>query len=149
MASQIDTAGLDEAYPVPGVDNDSQGFRDNFTNIKDNLDFAKSEITDLQTNTAKTNENTDFNNNDISRANFIQTTEEVYISSSITNSQNLSFTNGSYQTVGVTGSDSITLSLADWPTSGKLGKIKNIVANRLSLGIFRKNTYIKWKVYLE
>lgn len=128
MASQIDTTNLDAAYPVPGIDNDSQGFRDNFSNIKDNLDFAKSEITDLQNNTAKTDENTDFNNNDVSRANFIQTTEEVYIANDLANSQNISFNNGNYQSITVKGTDNITLRLADWPASGKLGKIRVIIA---------------------
>jgi len=48
MASNIDTTNIDTAYPVAGQDNDSQGFRDNFTNINDNFTEAKSEIEDLQ-----------------------------------------------------------------------------------------------------
>lgn len=36
-------------YPVAGVDNDSQGFRDNFTYISDALTIANSEIITLQT----------------------------------------------------------------------------------------------------
>ena len=35
-------------YPVPGVNNNSQGFRDNFAAIKTNLNAAGTEITDLQ-----------------------------------------------------------------------------------------------------
>lgn len=46
--STINTNGLDVNYPVPGVNNSSQGFRNNFTNIKNNLDIASNEITDLQ-----------------------------------------------------------------------------------------------------
>lgn len=46
--STINTSGLDVNYPVPGVNNNSQGFRDNFTSIKTNLDIASTEITDLQ-----------------------------------------------------------------------------------------------------
>ncbi len=48
MASQINSNNIDGAYPVAGQDNDSQGFRDNFTNIKTNFTYASSEITDLQ-----------------------------------------------------------------------------------------------------
>ena len=48
MASSITTTGIDTAYPVAGQDNDSQGFRDNFTNLKTALDTAKTEITDLE-----------------------------------------------------------------------------------------------------
>ena len=39
---------INAAYPVPGVDNDTQGFRDNFSNIKNALSVASKEITDLQ-----------------------------------------------------------------------------------------------------
>lgn len=48
MASNINANNIDGAYPVAGQDNDSQGFRDNFTNIKTNLQNAANEITDLQ-----------------------------------------------------------------------------------------------------
>ena len=46
--STINTNGISVNYPVPGVNNNSQGFRDNFTSIKTNLDLAGSEISDLQ-----------------------------------------------------------------------------------------------------
>ena len=48
MASDINTNGLNVNYPVPGKNNSSQGFRNNFTNIKDNLVAAGEEITDIQ-----------------------------------------------------------------------------------------------------
>ena len=48
MPSNINTDALNANYPVPGVDNTSQGFRDNFANIKNNLDAASTEISDLQ-----------------------------------------------------------------------------------------------------
>lgn len=46
--SQINTNGLNVNYPVPGVNNTTQGFRDNNSVIKTNLDIAGTEITDLQ-----------------------------------------------------------------------------------------------------
>lgn len=46
--STINTNNLNVNYPEPGVNNNSQGFRDNFTNIKNNLIIAANEITDLQ-----------------------------------------------------------------------------------------------------
>ena len=48
MTSSINPQNLDGAYPVAGKDNDSQGFRDNFTNTKTNFEYAAAEITDLQ-----------------------------------------------------------------------------------------------------
>lgn len=46
--SQINTNGINTNYPVPGQNNSSQGFRDNFSQIRNNLDTAANEITDLQ-----------------------------------------------------------------------------------------------------
>ena len=56
MTSSIAYSGIDENFPVAGQDNNSQGFRDNFLYVAQ----AYSEITDLQNNTAKLNEDNDF-----------------------------------------------------------------------------------------
>lgn len=48
MASLINPSNIDVTYPVAGQDNDTQGFRDNFNIIKNNLNTAKSEISDIQ-----------------------------------------------------------------------------------------------------
>lgn len=48
MASNINSDNIDGSYPIAGQDNDSQGFRNNFTNIKTNLQYAKNEISVLQ-----------------------------------------------------------------------------------------------------
>ena len=50
MASTITNYSLsiDTQFPVPGQDNDTQGFRNNFGNIQNALTAASSEITDLQ-----------------------------------------------------------------------------------------------------
>lgn len=47
--SVINTSGINVNYPIPGKNNSSQGFRDNFASIKNNLNTAANEITDLQT----------------------------------------------------------------------------------------------------
>lgn len=46
--SAINTNSINVSYPTPGVNNSTQGFRDNFTSIKNNLETSKAEITDLQ-----------------------------------------------------------------------------------------------------
>jgi hypothetical protein len=48
MTSAINPNDIDGTYPVAGQDNNSQGFRDNFTNTKTNFQYAANEITDLQ-----------------------------------------------------------------------------------------------------
>jgi len=46
--STINTNAINVNYPVPGVNNNSQGFRDNFASIVTNLNAAGNEISDLQ-----------------------------------------------------------------------------------------------------
>lgn len=45
--SNINPNNINGSYPIAGQDNDSQGFRDNFTNILNNFAFAKQEIEDI------------------------------------------------------------------------------------------------------
>jgi len=53
MTSQINPNNIDVAFPIPGQDNPSQGFRNNFLNIRNSFNVTKNEITDLQ-NTKQT-----------------------------------------------------------------------------------------------
>ena len=122
MASTISTVGFDAAFPVAGQDNDSQGFRTNFNVTKVALETAASEITTLQSDTAKLNADNAFNGSVISEAEFKANTETVYASGSVTSSQNVSWANGHYQTLQA-GND-ITLTLSDWPESGVMGKMR-------------------------
>ena len=48
MTSSINANNINGNYPVAGQDNNSQGFRDNFTNTRNNFQFAANEISDLQ-----------------------------------------------------------------------------------------------------
>ena len=54
MASTITnfSENINTLYPIAGVDNDTQGFRDNFTNIKNALGSAADEINNLAKDTA-------------------------------------------------------------------------------------------------
>jgi hypothetical protein len=55
MTSQInpESNNYDAAYPVAGQDNNTIGFRQNFASIQENFQYAKDEITALQTNTVQ------------------------------------------------------------------------------------------------
>jgi hypothetical protein len=64
-------------YPVPGIDNDSQGFRDRYSIIRANLNIAREEINGLLADTAKVNTNNNFNGNKIIDANLNSSTVEA------------------------------------------------------------------------
>jgi hypothetical protein len=60
MASNINASNIDTTFPIAGQDNDTQGFRTNYINIKNNFVTAATEITGLQDQlvaTAYTNAN--------------------------------------------------------------------------------------------
>lgn len=50
MSSNINYTTIDESFPIAGQDNNTAGFRDNFTSIKTAFQVAKTEITTLQSN---------------------------------------------------------------------------------------------------
>ncbi len=121
MASNIVPGNIDGTYPKAGQDNSSQGFRDNFTEIKNNFTNAKTEIEDLQTNKANLNAASDFTNNEVTRAKFKDTTETVFPHGSVSSgSVVLNHANGHYQTLTITANT--TFSFLNFPT-GALGRI--------------------------
>lgn len=102
MTSQIVSATIDENFPVAGQDNDSQGFRDNFSIIKTGLATATSEVTDLQTNAAKLNVANNFNGTLIDNAQTNRLFGTVYKTDSVGTTL-IDYENGEYQIVDVTG----------------------------------------------
>ena len=112
MASTIDDTSIDATFPVAGQDNNSQGFRDNFNTVKSNFVAAKSEITTLQTNSAKLNANNNFSGNEISGALFKTNFTKTHDMGSVTTDQNISVANGNFQTI-IVGSN-VTLNAIDF-----------------------------------
>ena len=126
MASNIISETIDGAYPQAGVDNDTQGFRDNFSIIKGSLAAAKQEVEDLQLNSAKLNEANNFAGNNLIEANLQSVTHEFFNPDGILeNSQNVNFDNGHYQKFELNEDSStpIKLTMDRWPADGVYGKL--------------------------
>ena len=98
MASNIVSTTINENYPIAGQDNDSQGFRDNFSVIKTSLATANTEITAIQANASYLNATNDFNGNVIREADFVATTSTVYNIGNAVANINVNWSNGHYQT---------------------------------------------------
>ncbi len=81
-SSAIVYTTINENYPAAGVDNDSQGFRDNFARIKTALGTAQSEITYLNNNAVDKTQNNDMGNNTLS--NLILKNSGIVSSTSLT-----------------------------------------------------------------
>ena len=122
MASSIIPGNIDETFPKAGQDNSSQGFRDNFSSIKNNLLTAKDEITALQANKASLDASSNFTDNEVTRAKFKDTSETVYSHGSVsTGNVTLNHENGHYQTLTITVDT--TFSFLNFPSTGALGRI--------------------------
>lgn len=128
MTSAITPTNVDGAYPIAGQDNDSQGFRDNFTNIKNNFTFAAGEITDLQSKSILSAAlNGGSLDNDGGGAllhdfEFKDFSETIVPKGSVTGVVTFDYTGGGYQTV--TSSGSLTLAFTNFSASGKLSRIR-------------------------
>jgi hypothetical protein len=121
MTSAIVSSTIDADYPVSGQDNDSQGFRDNFSVIKDGLATANAEITVLQNTSAKLNVDNDFGGNVIDNATTNRLYGSVYSTTS-TATTNVSLENGEYQRITVVGNH--TVAFTDWPETDRFAKIR-------------------------
>jgi hypothetical protein len=126
--SNINPNNIDGTYPIAGQDNDSQGFRDNFTNLKNNLAFAKTEIEDLSskvvlksalTGTVLANE---FSDSEMVGAKIRDFSETRYDLGTATGTVTLSHVNGHYQTVTTGGS--ITVAFSNFPPAAALGRVR-------------------------
>lgn len=122
MTSSINPNNIDGAYPVAGQDNDSQGFRDNFTNIKTNFAYAATEISDLQSKAVlKAALSGSTLNNDMNGAaligaeirNFTATKVDLGTTSGTVT---VNYAAGHYQVVTTSGS--ITLAFSGFPAAG-------------------------------
>jgi len=121
MTSAINPNNIDGQYPVAGQDNNSQGFRDNFTNTKTNFQYAADEITELQNNvllkSALTGStlNNNMGNALISNVQLRGQTSTVVTLGNVTSSTaSLVFGAGSYQIATTAGNTQ--LGFSGWPS---------------------------------
>ena len=125
MASNINPNNIDGTYPVAGQDNNSQGFRDNFTNIKSNFQYAENEITDLQNNailksalTGTTLDN-DMGGSSITDGVIADFGLTRVALGTVSGSTTINYASGHYQTLTTSGS--VSLAFTNFPPSGVAG----------------------------
>ena len=129
MTSLINFAAINENFPVAGQDNDTQVFRDNFDSIKTNFSTAKTEITDLQDNAARTDGDNDFLYNVVGSV----TLQDAYLrkkdygAAIVAGTQDVSFKQAMYHVIKFGANTS--LSFSEFPTGtvdatglGQIGK---------------------------
>jgi len=129
LTSLINFAAINENFPVAGQDNDTQVFRDNFDTIKTNFSTAKTEITDLQDNAARTDEDNDFLYNIVGSVtlNDAYLRKKDYGAAIVAGTQDVSFKQAMYHVIKLGANTS--LSFSEFPTGavditglGQIGK---------------------------
>ena len=130
MTSAINPNDIDGTYPIAGQDNNSQGFRDNFTNTKTNFQYAANEITDLQNKVVLKSAltGTTLNNNmagsPLSAANISDFSAVAAILGTTSGTVTIDYTAGHYQTVTATSGAAISLAFTNFPAAGNFGIVR-------------------------
>jgi hypothetical protein len=126
MTSAINPNNIDGTYPIAGQDNNSQGFRDNFTNTSTNFQYAANEITALQNNSVLTTDLATstqpvFNNllaSTISNG-FLQNMYTPLVAlGTLSGAVTMNYALGSFQTLTTSGA--ITLGFSNFPAAAKV-----------------------------
>jgi hypothetical protein len=127
MTSAINPNNIDGAYPVAGQDNNSQGFRDNFTNTKTNFQYAADEITDLQAKVVlkQALTGTTLDNDMLGSVLANATLEDMAYTrlalGSVSGSQTINYAVAMFQTLTTTGS--VSLAFTNFPPAGSAGTV--------------------------
>lgn len=126
MTSQINPDNINGSYPIQGQDNPSQGFRTNFTNIKNNFSYARSEINDLQDNAVLKTTDNDMNGYIIASAqthNFRETTLDLgLVSALVLNAATFNYSLSPFQILTVDGD--ATASFTNWSGNGTYSRMR-------------------------
>ena len=110
-------------FPVPGEDNDSQGFRTNFAKIQNALSVASQEITNVQVNAVNLSDTNDFGTNVVKRVALQNSSVVVNDAGSVSSAVNVDYSLGSYQKFTVDGG-SYTFTVVNWAPAGQCGTVR-------------------------
>jgi hypothetical protein len=123
MTSQINPNNIDGTYPIAGQDNNSQGFRDNFTQTRVNFQAAADEISELQSKvllkSALTGTTLDNDmNGSLLYAALIQDFSAVKIAPTpVAGLLTLNYASAHYQSYDTASAGSVTLAFSNFPSS--------------------------------
>ena len=126
MTSAINPNNINTAYPVAGQDNNTQGFRDNFTFIKNNFTAAASEITTLQSTTVVKGASAvnDFVGGLIYDAKIQDLSATAIDLGAVSGAVSINYSAGHYQQMSTSGSITINFVTVNLPAIGRYGFIR-------------------------
>jgi hypothetical protein len=147
MTSAINFSTIDENYPVAGIDNNSQGFRDNFNEIKTALATASSEITTLQTK-AVLKSNLTSNavvTNDLAGSSIVNGVHNKFYgvsytpTNAVTTTTDIDVESGVFQAFTM-GAD-VSFTFRNWPDAGKYASVRVLLSTNNTALAPRRATF--------
>lgn len=123
--SDINPTNIDGSYPVAGQNQSSDGFRTNFTNIRNNFIYARDEITDLQNKVVlkaaltDSDLDNDMNRAALSKAQLNNFSLSINAKGSVNGTVSISPSDGNYVTMALTDPATISFDTnsANYPAS--------------------------------
>jgi hypothetical protein len=129
----INTGTIDPNYPEPGKNNNSQGFRNNFASIKNNIDQAAIEISELQSlsvlKSALSGEvlNNDMSGSGISNATIVGFRHKTFnIGSDLSSSVAIDVRKADVQ-YGVLSSGNLAIGFKNWSPEGTQSSVELVL----------------------
>jgi hypothetical protein len=121
--SQINPNNINPEYPVAGQDNNTQGFRDNFNNIRVNFQYAENEINTLLANSiSKVSTSVNEFNDSVIYGARLQNTGYMQVNrGNVAPTAAINYAAGSYQTITVNAAT--TLNFTNLPAAGNTAVI--------------------------
>ena len=115
-------------FPTPGVDNDSQGFRDQWANIHGAIKAVNDGVKDLNINAIRTDETTSFYGNTIKDVNLENSSVTLVELELQTGDITIDYSAGGYHAMSVTAGLH-ALNVINWPTqaSGNSGHLTLVI----------------------
>ena len=122
MSSAITSEGLLTNYPVAGVDNNSQGFRDNFSIIKTAIDTSHAELNALELKSVLKTVSNDLLGGTIANGKYEKFYGRSYSLTNLSGELDISLDLGIFYNIIISANTTITFT--HWPTSPLYGCVR-------------------------
>ena len=118
------TANINTTYPVAGQDNDTQGFRDNFSNIYNAISAVDAQLQTVQTTAVFTTGTSNLNHNILQNASLQSAGYVVYDNRLLHagGNQTIDFSQGNYQQWTINSATNFTV--VNLPAAGTYATVK-------------------------
>ena len=114
---------INQNFPVAGQNNDSQGFRDNFFNIKAALSATNVDVVNLQLGTMQQHQNNDFGGYDLQNANLVNPTVTVATQTNSTGIVNIDYTQANFWPITLLNNGLNVININNMPKNQRSGNL--------------------------